>query len=115
MMKDQPIIWPNTVSRACQDFLEQLLQKNPLERLTWPGLLEHEFVKNRVLIIDPLQDCDVSSDIDNVTFPFNSMQIIEEEEEQEEDTTNSSTEHELTSLEDEYLLSEIYLSPAFKN
>lgn len=95
MMKDQPIIWPNTVSSVCQDFLEQLLQKNPSERLTWPGLLEHEFVKNRVFIIDELQGSDVSSEIDDVLFPLNSMKIIEEEE-----ASNSSAEHNLTSIED---------------
>lgn len=95
MMKDQPISWPNTVSTVCRDFLEQLLQKNPLKRLTWPGLLEHEFVKNRVFVIDQQIDCDISSEFDDILSPLNSLKINEEEE-----TTDSSTGQDLTSTED---------------
>lgn len=104
MMKDQPIIWPDNVSTVCKNFLEQLLQKNPLQRLTWPGLLEHEFIRNKVYTMDMDQheDINVSTEFDDIVSPLHSMKIIEEEDEDEE-TSNSSTGHDLTSIEDTYL------------
>lgn len=114
MMKDQPIVWPDTVSAVCQNFLEQLLQKNPLQRLTWPGLLEHEFLKNKVYIIDMDQneEIDFSTEFDDIVSPLNSMKINEEEELEEEDDeeeeegdkepSDSSTGHDFTSIEDTY-------------
>lgn len=108
MMKDQPIIWPDTVSAVCRNFLEQLLQKNPLQRLTWPGLLEHEFLKNKVYMIDMDQneEIDISTEFDNIVSPLNSMRINEEEEDVEEEgdkePTDSSTSHDFTSIEDTY-------------
>lgn len=95
MMKDQPIIWPNTVSSVCQNFLEQLLKKNPLERLTWPGLLEHKFVRNQVMVINQQEDCDCSSELDDLVAPLISMKINEDDA-----TTDSSTSHDVTSIED---------------
>jgi len=122
MMKDQPIIWPNTVSAVCQNFLEQLLQKNPLQRLTWPGLLEHEFLKNKVYTMDMDQneEIDVSTEFDDIVSPLNSLTINEDteedddEEEEEEDEeeeegeedkdhSDSSTSHDITSIEETYL------------
>lgn len=90
MMKDQPIVWPNTVSPVCRNFLEQLLQKNPLRRLTWPGLSEHEFVKDRVFIIDQHHE------LDDIVSPLNSLKIIEEEE----SGSNSSSGHDVTSIDE---------------
>ncbi|XP_022168997.1 serine/threonine-protein kinase fused isoform X3 [Myzus persicae] len=108
MMKDQPIVWPDTVSVVCQNFLEQLLQKNPLQRLTWPGLLDHEFLKNKVYMIDMDQneEIDFSTEFDDIVSPLNSMKINEEEElevEEEEgdkEPSDSSTGHDFTSIED---------------
>lgn len=94
MMKDQPITWPNTVSPVCQNFLEQLLKKNPMERLTWPGLLEHEFVKNRVFVVDQ-EVFDISAELNDIVLPLNSMKITEEET-----TTDSSSNHDLTSIDE---------------
>lgn len=96
MMKDQPIMWPNTVSSICRNFLEQLLQKNPLQRLTWPDLLDHEFVKDRVFTIDQNQDCCEFSELDDIVSPFHTMKINEEDE----TTESTSTGHDLTSIED---------------
>lgn len=90
MMKDHPISWPNTVSPICHNFLEQLLQKNPLRRLTWPGLLEHEFVKNRVFTINQHHD------MNDIVSPLNSLKIVEEEE----DGSNSSSDHDVTSIDE---------------
>lgn len=95
MMKEQPIAWPNTVSPICQNFLEQLLQKNPLERLSWPDLLDHEFVKMLVLNVDRIEDWDNLSELNDIVLPLNSLKISEEE-----DTSDSSTGHDLTSIED---------------
>lgn len=95
MMKEQPIAWPNTVSPICQNFLKQLLQKNPLERLTWPDLLNHEFIKTQVFTVDEIENSDNSSELDDILFPLNSIKINKEE-----DTSDSSTSHELTSIED---------------
>lgn len=101
MMKDQSIIWPNSVSPVCQNFLEQLLQKNPLERLTWPGLLEHDFVKNRVFTKDENENSNVSSRVEDIVSPLNTLTINEEEDEEaEKETSGSSSSHELTSIED---------------
>lgn len=112
MMKDQSIIWPNTVSAVCQNFLEQLLQKNPLQRLTWPGLLEHEFLKNKVYTMDMNQneEIDVSTEFDDIVSPLNSLTINEDteeddDEEEEEgegdkDHSDSSTSHDITSIEE---------------
>ncbi|KAJ8664443.1 hypothetical protein QAD02_006105 [Eretmocerus hayati] len=44
------IEWPKHISPNCQSFLQGLLQKNPCQRLTWPDLLEHPFVKGRILM-----------------------------------------------------------------
>lgn len=83
------------MSPDCRDFLEQLLQKNPMERLTWPGLLDHEFVKGRVFTVDQFSDSSVSSELDNIVLPFSSLRMIEEEETSENDS-DSSTEHDST-------------------
>lgn len=32
-------------------FWKGLLQKDPSQRLTWPALLEHPFVKDRIIIV----------------------------------------------------------------
>lgn len=94
MMKEQPIVWPNTVSPICQNFLEQLLKKDPLKRLTWPDLLDHEFIRIPVFTVDETDDSDNSSELDDILFPLNSIKINEEE------TSDSSTSHDLTSIED---------------
>lgn len=37
------------VSNKIVNFFQGLLQKDPSQRLTWPELLEHPFVKDRIL------------------------------------------------------------------
>ncbi|XP_071450812.1 serine/threonine-protein kinase fused [Hetaerina americana] len=46
------INWPDFISETCKDFLQGLLQKDPKKRLTWPELLDHPFVKGRVIIAE---------------------------------------------------------------
>ena len=45
--KDQ-VKWPKTMSPEFKNFLQGLLCKDPLKRLTWPDLAKHEFVKDKV-------------------------------------------------------------------
>ncbi|XP_008545603.1 serine/threonine-protein kinase fused [Microplitis demolitor] len=52
LIRFESIKWPDFISPTCRSFLQGLLQKIPSQRLTWPDLLEHPFVKNRILIID---------------------------------------------------------------
>lgn len=95
MMKEKQIVWPSTVSPVCRNFLEQLLRKNPLKRLTWPNLLDHQFVKNKVFIASQHGDSDISSEMNDIVFPLNSMKIKEEEI-----NSDSSSSHDLTSIEE---------------
>lgn len=44
IVKD-PVKYPGDISRDFKSFLQGLLQKNPLKRLTWPHLLHHPFVR----------------------------------------------------------------------
>ncbi|XP_065203126.1 probable serine/threonine-protein kinase tsuA [Planococcus citri] len=44
MVRMKPIQWPTHLSEVCLSFLKGLLQKNPLERLTWPYILHHPFI-----------------------------------------------------------------------
>ena len=44
IVKDS-VKYPTDISRDFKSFLQGLLQKNPLKRLTWPHLLSHPFVK----------------------------------------------------------------------
>ncbi|MCL4119876.1 UNVERIFIED_CONTAM: hypothetical protein GTU68_059124 [Idotea baltica] len=57
MVHLEPIKWPSNLSENCKAFLKGLLQKEPNQRLTWPDLLDHPWVKDEVLVtkgsIDP--------------------------------------------------------------
>jgi fused len=44
IVKD-PVKFPDTMSADFKSFLQGLLNKKPRERLTWPDLLKHPFVK----------------------------------------------------------------------
>ncbi|XP_032673839.1 serine/threonine-protein kinase fused [Odontomachus brunneus] len=52
LIRFEAITWPDFISANCKSFLQGLLQKDPSERLTWPALLEHPFVKDRIIIVD---------------------------------------------------------------
>ncbi|XP_024870145.1 serine/threonine-protein kinase fused isoform X1 [Temnothorax curvispinosus] len=51
LIKFEKIKWPDFISPTCKSFLEGLLQKDPSQRLTWPDLLQHPFVKDRIIIV----------------------------------------------------------------
>ncbi|XP_014480493.1 PREDICTED: serine/threonine-protein kinase fused [Dinoponera quadriceps] len=51
LIRFEAIKWPDYISSNCKSFLQGLLQKDPTQRLTWPALLDHPFVKDRILIV----------------------------------------------------------------
>ncbi|XP_073505171.1 serine/threonine-protein kinase 36 [Phyllobates terribilis] len=52
IITQQPVRWPRGVSAELKDFLQGLLTKDPALRLSWPGLLTHPFIKDRVIVLD---------------------------------------------------------------
>ena len=50
MIIKDPVRWPKNMSPPFKDFLQGLLTKNPRQRLSWPLLLEHPFVRNGVKV-----------------------------------------------------------------
>ncbi|XP_051157218.1 serine/threonine-protein kinase fused [Leptopilina boulardi] len=51
LIRFESVKWPSHITSICKSFLEGLLQKDPSQRLTWPSLLEHPFVKDRIIIV----------------------------------------------------------------
>ncbi|XP_012264589.2 serine/threonine-protein kinase fused isoform X2 [Athalia rosae] len=51
LIRFEAVKWPDYISENCKSFLQGLLQKDPSQRLTWPDLLEHPFVKDRILTV----------------------------------------------------------------
>ncbi|XP_043498981.1 serine/threonine-protein kinase fused isoform X1 [Polistes fuscatus] len=51
LIRFEAVKWPDFISPNCKNFLQGLLQKDPSQRLTWPALLEHPFVKDRIIIV----------------------------------------------------------------
>ncbi|XP_045519753.1 serine/threonine-protein kinase fused [Pieris brassicae] len=58
MIRHKPVQWPSFISPDARSFLQGLLHKDPVKRMTWPEILEHPFVKGHVLILPE----DVQSD-----------------------------------------------------
>jgi serine/threonine protein kinase len=48
MVERDAVQWPKDMSPTFQNFLQGLLIKNPQQRLSWPQLLDHPFVKDFV-------------------------------------------------------------------
>lgn len=46
----ESVPWPTHLSPDCLDLLQGLLEKDSRRRLTWPHLLEHPFLQNKVLL-----------------------------------------------------------------
>lgn len=45
MIVKENVKFPDNITGHFRDFLEGLLNKDPTERLSWPNLLNHPFVK----------------------------------------------------------------------
>lgn len=50
LLRYEPVKWPDFVSPSCLSLLQGLLEKDPVKRFTWPQLLDHNFIKECVLI-----------------------------------------------------------------
>lgn len=49
---ESTVTYPDNMSPAFRSFLQGLLQKNPRQRLAWPHLLHHHFVKDAPLPVE---------------------------------------------------------------
>ncbi|XP_071988131.1 serine/threonine-protein kinase 36 [Engystomops pustulosus] len=52
IITQQPVRWPRGVSAELKDFLQGLLMKDPTLRLSWPELLRHPFIKDKVIVLE---------------------------------------------------------------
>ncbi|KAM3916044.1 serine/threonine-protein kinase 36 [Leptodactylus fuscus] len=57
IITQQPVRWPRGVSAELKDFLQGLLIKDPSLRLSWPGLLKHPFIKDKVIVLEDSSAC----------------------------------------------------------
>ncbi|XP_028040976.1 serine/threonine-protein kinase fused [Bombyx mandarina] len=51
MIRHKPVQWPSFISTNARTFLQGLLHKDPLKRMSWPEILEHPFVAGHILIL----------------------------------------------------------------
>nr|XP_049695128.1 serine/threonine-protein kinase fused [Helicoverpa armigera] len=51
MIRHKPVQWPSFISTEARSFLQGLLHKDPMKRMTWPEILEHPFVAGHVTIL----------------------------------------------------------------
>ncbi|XP_075969400.1 STKc_STK36 domain-containing protein fused [Anticarsia gemmatalis] len=51
MIRHKPVQWPSFISTDARSFLQGLLHKDPMKRMTWPEILEHPFVAGHVTIL----------------------------------------------------------------
>ncbi|CAB3242027.1 unnamed protein product [Arctia plantaginis] len=51
MIRHKPVQWPSFISTEARSFLQGLLHKDPMKRMTWPEILEHPFVADHVTIL----------------------------------------------------------------
>ncbi|VVC92472.1 unnamed protein product, partial [Leptidea sinapis] len=58
MIKNKPVQWPSFISADARSFLQGLLHKDPVKRMSWQEILEHPFVSGHILILPE----DVQSD-----------------------------------------------------
>ncbi|XP_043540950.1 serine/threonine-protein kinase 36, partial [Chiloscyllium plagiosum] len=58
IIKD-PVKWPKGISPHFKCFLQGLLTKDPRQRLSWPALLYHPFVADRINVVDDSRDCGI--------------------------------------------------------
>ncbi|XP_059487981.1 serine/threonine-protein kinase 36 [Neocloeon triangulifer] len=78
LIHNEQIRFPEYVSQECVAFLQGLLQKDPNDRLTWPDLLHHPFLKGNVVIQQ-----DLAASLPPLTEPLsNSQQKVKETQRQ---------------------------------
>ncbi|KAM4608180.1 serine/threonine-protein kinase 36 [Discoglossus pictus] len=57
IITQQSVRWPRGVSPELKSFLQGLLTKDPGLRLSWPELLRHPFIKDRVTVVEETAAC----------------------------------------------------------
>lgn len=50
-LRDPQIEWPSPIPVETKSFIQGILKKDPKMRLTWPQILDHPFVKDKILIL----------------------------------------------------------------
>ncbi|PIK46213.1 putative serine/threonine-protein kinase 36 [Apostichopus japonicus] len=68
IIKD-PVKWPKSMSPEFKSLLQGLLTKNPSQRLSWPHLMHHPFIADKVTVPDSLSQ--------SIQFPFTEEPTIE--------------------------------------
>jgi serine/threonine protein kinase len=81
----EPLQWPDDISSEFKSFLRGLLNKRPSERLSWPALLDHPFVRK-----PEENDSDRDDDDDD--------ELLEDVEEEEEEDQEGDKEEEQKNL-----------------
>ncbi|KAF9418307.1 hypothetical protein HW555_004840 [Spodoptera exigua] len=67
MIRHKPVQWPSFISSDARSFLQGLLHKDPMKRMTWPEILEHPFVFGHITILpEDAMECVPMSDDDSV-------------------------------------------------
>ncbi|CAH2074227.1 unnamed protein product, partial [Iphiclides podalirius] len=51
MIRHKPVQWPSFISAEARSFLQGLLHKDPIKRMSWTEILEHPFVVGHILIL----------------------------------------------------------------
>ncbi|XP_049866627.1 serine/threonine-protein kinase fused [Pectinophora gossypiella] len=51
MIRLKPVQWPSFISMEARSFLQGLLHKDPIKRMSWPEILQHPFVSGHILIL----------------------------------------------------------------
>ncbi|XP_063531695.1 serine/threonine-protein kinase fused isoform X2 [Cydia strobilella] len=51
MIRHKPVQWPSFISKEARSFLQGLLHKDPMKRMTWLDILAHPFVAGHILIL----------------------------------------------------------------
>ncbi|GAB0095339.1 Serine/threonine-protein kinase fused [Sergentomyia squamirostris] len=75
-IKKDEVKWPSFLSDCCISFLQGLLEKDPKNRMTWQEILDHEFVKDKILILSE----------DNPVSPFTNPLSASQSKEKERQT-----------------------------
>ncbi|CAH0604587.1 unnamed protein product [Chrysodeixis includens] len=51
MIRHKPVQWPSFISTDARSFLQGLLHKDPMKRMTWPEILEHPYIRGHLTIL----------------------------------------------------------------
>uniref|UniRef100_A0A182PDH4 non-specific serine/threonine protein kinase n=1 Tax=Anopheles epiroticus TaxID=199890 RepID=A0A182PDH4_9DIPT len=52
LIRNQYIKWPSFVTSNCISFVQGLLERDPINRMSWAMILEHPFVKGHILTLE---------------------------------------------------------------